>query len=106
MEERLESYFKRYQTEQKVFHVLFVDAEQFNRVNELFGHDVGDKVLRQMGQKLQKACIDLLNEDVEVFRFDGDEFVVTIPQQLTNKALQQLVTDLQNKIGTSLSTKV
>jgi len=99
LEKRLETYFALYKKDQKYFHILFVDAEHFNKINDLFGHDVGDDVLRQMGRRLQQACIELLNSDVEVFRFGDDEFVITIPDHLPAEQLQKLAIDLQHKVG-------
>ena len=55
--------------------VMVVDLDDFKDVNDLHGHDVGDMVLRQLGDALRKV---LRAQDV-VCRMGGDEFLVICP---------------------------
>ncbi len=52
---------------------IFVDADRFKGINDNFGHDVGDRTLVYLGQKLQKHA-SLLNG--EVYRYGGEEFII------------------------------
>jgi diguanylate cyclase (GGDEF)-like protein/PAS domain S-box-containing protein len=52
--------------------VLFLDIDRFKRVNDGFGHPVGDTLLREIAERLRTA---VRRGDV-VARFGGDEFVV------------------------------
>jgi diguanylate cyclase (GGDEF)-like protein len=56
--------------------VLVVDIDHFKRVNDTYGHDIGDFVIRGLGDllKRQKRATDL------VARFGGEEFVVLCEQ--------------------------
>ena len=54
--------------------VLFCDLDGFKRVNDTLGHDAGDRVLIEVGQRLSSTARD---EDL-VARIAGDEFVVLI----------------------------
>ncbi|WP_239309246.1 MULTISPECIES: diguanylate cyclase domain-containing protein [unclassified Frankia] len=56
------------------FAVLFIDLDRFKPLNDTYGHDVGDKVLRIIGARLGRARGE---EDV-VYRLGGDEFAVVL----------------------------
>lgn len=54
---------------------LIIDADHFKRVNDIYGHDIGDEVLREFARRLTDNVrgIDL------ACRFGGEEFVVVMP---------------------------
>ena len=52
--------------------VLMIDVDHFKRINDRFGHDAGDAVLREIASRLAAAC---RTEDV-AGRWGGEEFLV------------------------------
>lgn len=54
--------------------VLLIDIDHFKRLNDAFGHDIGDHALKMVAQSLASACrcFDL------VARWGGDEFLVLL----------------------------
>lgn len=52
--------------------VMFIDVDRFKMVNDSLGHDVGDRLLKHVGERMETAV--RVNDTVS--RFGGDEFVV------------------------------
>lgn len=61
--------------------VMFVDLDDFKKVNDLYGHTIGDRLLTAISCKLR----NIVGVKDTVSRFGGDEFVFCFPC-LTNKA--------------------
>lgn len=60
--------------EPRPFAILFIDLNDFKNINDSFGHDVGDKVLQEIAQRMLTG---LRSRDL-VARYAGDEFVVML----------------------------
>nr|WP_300999806.1 GGDEF domain-containing protein [Halomonas sp.] len=56
--------------------VVFIDLDHFKKVNDRFGHAVGDKVLIRIAAILQQA---MEQEKVHAGRYGGDEFILILP---------------------------
>lgn len=55
--------------------VLFIDVDNFKTINDTYGHNIGDKLLKKIAAKL-KSCIG--NTDT-LCRMGGDEFALLVP---------------------------
>jgi hemerythrin len=63
---------------------MMVDADGFKQINDLYGHDAGDEVLRQAARNMRYA----VRTDDIVCRLGGDEFFIICPRTPLDGALQ------------------
>jgi two-component system cell cycle response regulator len=73
---RLASELERARRYDSMLTLLMVDLDHFKRVNDTYGHLVGDEVLREVATLLQN---EVRSVDV-VARYGGEEFVVVLPE--------------------------
>ncbi|MGJ8694401.1 MAG: diguanylate cyclase domain-containing protein [Thalassotalea sp.] len=72
--ERINSAINFHKRQSLSLAVLFIDLDGFKHINDNYGHDVGDELLVQLTERLQK-CV---RESDTVARFGGDEFVLLL----------------------------
>jgi diguanylate cyclase (GGDEF)-like protein len=65
--------------------ILMLDIDHFKRVNDSFGHDAGDRVLREVAGVLREATRP---EDL-VARYGGEEFVLALPVLAPDQATER-----------------
>lgn len=70
--DRLQEAFKQAERQSSVFALLFIDLDHFKPVNDKYGHEAGDLVLKTVSRRMQSA---IRNIDT-VARLGGDEFGV------------------------------
>ncbi|PLW77305.1 PleD family two-component system response regulator [Cohaesibacter celericrescens] len=87
MTSHLNSLLVAAQEKQKPMSVLLLDIDFFKSVNDTYGHDAGDEVLREFSQRMRQNTrgIDL------VCRYGGEEFVVVMPD--TDHSLAMVVAE-------------
>jgi diguanylate cyclase (GGDEF)-like protein len=75
-EQQLELELKRSERKQEKFVLLMLDIDHFKRLNDTYGHHVGDQVLRQVARILMA---DMREVDTAA-RYGGEEFVIILPE--------------------------
>ena len=74
--------------------MVFLDLDYFKPINDNFGHDVGDEVLRQVATRLQE-CVRATDT---VGRMGGDEFVVLLAQLSESDSISTLAEKLHQTL--------
>jgi two-component system, cell cycle response regulator len=87
MESHLSTLVEQSAARGKPLTVLVLDIDYFKSINDTYGHDAGDDVLREFSQRLKKSIrgIDL------ACRYGGEEFVVVMPE--TDMAVATMVAE-------------
>ncbi len=80
--DRLNQAISRASREKETFAVLYLDLDGFKKVNDRFGHDVGDALLCEAAKRI-RACVRASDT---VARMGGDEFTVILCNVKTAKS--------------------
>ncbi|MCS0630075.1 EAL domain-containing protein [Telluria mixta] len=75
--------------------LAFLDLDNFKHINDTFGHDAGDAVLREIAARLR----DSMREEDTVARLGGDEFVLVIAEQSDVTQLACLVERIRQSVS-------
>lgn len=75
--------------------LLFIDIDNFKSINDQYGHEAGDRLLTELGQRLQ---FSLRGSDT-VCRYGGDEFVVLLDTISAKTGATQCASALSRSIA-------
>lgn len=76
MDEQFDRLWRESMREQRPISVLFMDIDHFKRVNDTYGHEIGDRVLKAVATAIRKS----LHRPLDLCcRWGGEEFVAVLP---------------------------
>ncbi len=75
--------------------VLFIDLDGFKAVNDEYGHDTGDELLREVAGTLERNVRDVDT----VARFGGDEFIVVLSELYSREDAKGIADGILREIG-------
>ncbi len=90
--ELLKNSFSQLNTKE-AFSLAMIDLDHFKRINDNYGHQVGDSVLKEVG----KICIYSLPEKCIIGRFGGEEFIIGI-KDINKKQTFDIIENLRLEI--------
>jgi len=86
LDESLVREFHRAQRSNSILSVAMLDIDRLKSVNDTYGHEVGDRMIRHVAEIVQ---LSLRKSDL-VCRYGGDEIVIVLPDMPLNFAVQKM----------------
>lgn len=80
--DRMHEELSRFNRSGEIFSLLMVDVDNFKNINDIYGHECGDYVLKNMAGLIQSV---LRKHDL-ISRWGGEEFLIMLPGTDTDKA--------------------
>jgi len=75
-QEELESQLRKSERNDHSLALLFFDIDDFKYINDIYGHEYGDKILLQVATEISR----LIRRDEMFCRLGGDEFAIVLPE--------------------------
>jgi len=76
------------------FHLLMIDIDFFKRVNDTYGHPVGDEVLIILAERMRTVT----RPDTLIARYGGEEFIVMLPR-ISNHAAEKVARRIRKNVA-------
>jgi len=86
MDDRLDRQIALSQRDKSSFSLLFVDLNKFKPINDTYGHEAGDIILKIVAQRL----VGLLRESDTIARIGGDEYVILLTHIKNHEDAQKI----------------
>ncbi len=84
--EYMERLIARLQISNNFVYILLIDLDHFKTINDTLGHDIGDKVLQEVAERIRRYC----GHRYTIARLGGDEFVIVSQEYESTEDCQSL----------------
>ncbi len=77
--------------------MVFIDVDNFKQINDNYGHDVGDKVLKEVAQRLStniQTEHHMQDARCSLARFAGDEFILLLSEVTNRRVLTRILDNI------------
>ncbi|WP_134684942.1 diguanylate cyclase domain-containing protein [Brevibacillus migulae] len=86
---------KQTQENRKMLAVMYLDCDDFKKINDTLGHEAGDEFLRGLSKRL-RYCV----RDTDILsRFGGDEFVIILPDIANEEEVARIAERIIHSLG-------
>ncbi|WP_342557853.1 diguanylate cyclase [Lysinibacillus sp. FSL P4-0201] len=103
MESQMKLFIKHHQQHKEHFSIAMIDLDYFKKVNDTYGHLVGDEVLKGFASLVK----ELKGAEEIACRYGGEEFVILMPRTTKKEAfifIEKLRTSMEKKTFTANGT--
>ncbi|WP_456480342.1 GGDEF domain-containing protein [Nautilia sp.] len=101
LEEKADELFIKFELSKKPVGIIMLDIDNFKKVNDTYGHDVGDMVLIKLAETIKT---DIRKEDLFI-RYGGEEFLIILPNSnientyIVAEKIRKHIEDITLEIG-------
>jgi diguanylate cyclase (GGDEF)-like protein len=99
--DRLEHTIGRSKRSGVSFAVLFIDLDEFKSVNDIYGHSMGDKLLKMVSYRMKSS----IRKIDTIARFGGDEFVIILEDIYDVKNVARVAEGILSKFKESFKLR-
>ncbi len=92
--EYIDQLIKRVEFSKKFAYILLIDLDHFKTINDTLGHDIGDKVLQEVAERIRNYCDD----EHLIARLGGDEFIIVSDEYDVSENCQDIASAFAEKL--------
>lgn len=100
-EKRLDKAIDRLNTLDQAFSIILFDIDDFKKINDSWGHSIGDEVIKIVGER----TIEAADGTGMAARLGGDEFIVLLPEDRTRADVEQFIGNLRSALSRDIPTE-
>jgi len=97
--DRLEKAVSESRRRNTLIALLFIDLDQFKRINDSLGHEAGDQLLVEIARRLETS----VRESDTVSRIGGDEFTVLLSDIDSSNGVRHICEKILTRLGTPIA---